>query len=77
MRAGLALFFLIGKHHSDLLANLIPTVPRIIQFREAHDPPFIARVTRPEAPIPVGSRPGKVEMWLPRDRWLAEYDGDG
>jgi hypothetical protein len=71
MRSGLALFFLIGKNHDDFMRNLIVTLPRIIGFREKHEPPFIAHITRPETKFPVGSRPGKVDMVLTKEQWLA------
>ncbi len=71
MRAGLALFFLIGKNYDDLTLNLVATAPRIIRFREKHTPPFIAHVTRPEAKFPIGSRPGNVQMVLTKEQWLA------
>lgn len=74
MRGGLALFFLIGKRHDDLIRNLIVTVPRIIHFREKNNPPFIAKVHRPSAQFPVGSRPGRVEMSLTKAQWLAMID---
>lgn len=77
MRAGLALFFLIGKMpHPDLAKNLVATLPRIIRFREKHEPPFIARVHRPELKFPLGSRPGTVEMALTRAQWERELDAD-
>lgn len=71
MNAGASVFYLIGKPHQVLIENLIPTVPRIIRFRELNEPPFIAHVTRPDAPHQVGSRPGKVEMKLSNADWLA------
>ena len=71
MRSGLALFFLIGKmSHRELATNLVATVPRIIEFREKHQPPFIARVSRPETKFAIGSRPGTVEMALTESQWL-------
>jgi hypothetical protein len=71
MNAGLALFALIGNmRHGDLAKNLVATVPRIIRFREKHEPPFIARVHRCEAKFVVGSRPGSVEMALTKPDWL-------
>lgn len=72
MRAGLALFVLTGKlPHPELAKNLVATAPRIIRFREKHEPPFIARVFRPVAKYPVGSRPGTVEMALSEAEWTA------
>jgi hypothetical protein len=71
MNAGATVFYLIGTPHDEIVRNLIATVPKIIKFREKHQPPFMARVTRPEAKFPVGSHPGNVEMALSRDEWLA------
>lgn len=76
MHGGLALFFLIGKHHNDLERNLIASVPRIIKFRESHEPPFIAKVYRPPARFVVGSRPGIVEMVLTKEQWLGNSDAE-
>lgn len=71
MRAGLALFFLIGKdHHGELAKNLVATLPRIIRFREKHPAPFIAHITRPDAKFAIGSHPGNVDMVLTKEQWL-------
>ena len=70
MNAGAAVFYLTGKRNDEVISNLIATVPRIIRFREKHEPPFMARVTRPEAKFAVGSRPGGIEMSLSKDEWL-------
>ena len=68
MRAGLALFFLMGKvRHSELAENLIRTLPRIISFYERHKPPFIAKVYRPDQKDP--GRPGRVKLILSRENW--------
>ena len=74
MRAGLALFFVIGKRHEDYKKNLIVTMPLIVAFREKHQPPFIAKIHRPKTQFPVGSRPGRVEMDLTKEQWLAMID---
>ena len=70
MRSGLALFHLIGPkaNHEELGDNLVRTVPRIIAFRDAHRPPFIARVYRPPSGTASG-RPGIVRMALSLDEW--------
>lgn len=60
MRSGLALFHLIrtGSHTSfaPILAGL---APKIIAFRQRHEPPFIARVYRV----------GRVTMDLSYEEW--------
>lgn len=70
MNAGAAVFYLTGKQNADVISNLIATVPKIIRFREKHAPPFMARVTRPEAKFQIGSRPGNIEMSLTNEEWL-------
>jgi len=72
MRAGLALFFLIGKKHEDYHLNLIVTMPAVIAFRERHDPPFIAKIHRPKTQFSIGSRPGRIEMDLTEEQWRAK-----
>ena len=72
MRAGLALFFLIGKKHEDYQRNLIVTMPAVIAFRERHDPPFIAKIHRPKTQFSIGSRPGRIEMDLTEEQWRAK-----
>ena len=71
MRSGVALFLVIGKMpHAELAKNLIATAPRIVEFRERHTPPFIARVFRPAPRLAIGSNPGTVEMALTESQWL-------
>lgn len=76
MRSGLALFHLIGPKatHEALGENLVRTMPRIIAFREAHAPPFIARIYRPPGDSPPGT-PGHVELKLSYELWRSTYEG--
>lgn len=69
MRAGVALFFLIGKRHEDLVTNLRLTLPRIIRFRKNNKPPFVAKVHRPEKPDDFGKKAGRVSMWVTEEQW--------
>lgn len=72
MRAGLPLFLLIGHApHAELAANLVETMPRILEFLDVHEPPFIAKVYRPTPVAEVGKKPGRVEMWLSEAAWKA------
>lgn len=76
MRAGIPLFFLIGHApHSELASNLITTFPRVIQFLQEHQPPFIAKIYRPTPIADVGRRPGRVQMWLSETAWRASTGG--
>jgi hypothetical protein len=70
MRANIALFFLAGKlTHPQLAANAVATLSRIIAFRRKHEPPFTARVYRPDVLADLGSKPGRVEMWMTKELW--------
>jgi hypothetical protein len=71
MRAGLALFHLIGKlKHAELVEGLVLTMPRVIAFRHKHAPPFIASVYRPERKTAYLTVPGRVTMHLSHADWL-------
>jgi hypothetical protein len=72
MRAGVALFMLVGHHRHDKLArNLIQTLPLIMRFLEQHKPPFIAKVLKAQTEEFESGKPGRVEMWLTFDQWNA------
>ncbi len=68
MNSGAALFILIGGNApaTELAANFINTLPRILAFLEEHAPPFIAKVYRPNPRTDIArGRPGTVELKLP------------
>ncbi|HEU0300685.1 MAG TPA: hypothetical protein VFR37_14545 [Longimicrobium sp.] len=68
MNSGAALFILIGVDApaAELAANFINTLPRITAFLDEHQPPFIAKVYRPNPRTDIGrGRPGTVELKLP------------
>ena len=76
MRAGVPLFFLVGKlFHPQLAANLVLTLPRVIRFYKKNPKPFMAKIHRPEAPGLVGIDPGRVEMSLTLEDWRAIISG--
>lgn len=72
MRSGVASFVHVGRGmtHAEIAASLVMQAPRIIRFREKHDPPFIAKVYRPDVKSPFLTRPGRIEMALSYDQWL-------
>ncbi len=71
MRAGVALLMLVGKHtHEALAQNLIQTMPRIVSFLDAHEPPLIARIHRAGEEAFRTGRPGTVKLWLNHQMWL-------
>ena len=75
MRSGLALFHLIGPKatHQDLAENFVRTLPRILDFCEANDRPFIARIYRPSPGLVVAT-PGHVQLALSYDTWKANSE---
>ena len=81
MRSGLAVFYLIGKligktAHQQLTDNLVRTFPKVLAFRNEHEPPFIAHITRPGAREPVGAA-GTVRLVLNYEQWRAQYAPNG
>ena len=48
--------------------------PRLIRFREKHEPPFIARVYRPESRSAFRTVAGAIKMVLTLDEWIAEQN---
>ena len=76
MRAGVSLFLLIGHAtHDDLARNLVQTMPKVLNLLARRQPPFIAKVYRP-SPVEAVSegKPGRVEVWLDRERWREIVD---
>lgn len=70
MREGVPLFFLIGHlTHAQLAANLVLTMPKIVSFLEKHEPPFMARVHRPDGLSNLGRKAGRVELALTKELW--------
>jgi hypothetical protein len=68
IRHRVALLIVIGKaRHSQLAANFVNTMPRILEFLSEHEPPFIAKVYRPSLRelTKDASAPGKVSLWYP------------
>jgi predicted nuclease of predicted toxin-antitoxin system len=68
IRHGVGLLILIGAApFSALAANFVMTLPRILAFLRAHEPPFIAKVYRPTPAELVRNRDarGTVSLWYP------------
>ena len=66
-RYGVSLLVIVGKvRHSELASSFVATMPRILPFLAAHQPPFIAKVRRAN-PKDLARNPaasGQIEMWL-------------
>jgi len=72
MRAGLALFIFVGTGmtHPEIAEALAFSAPAILRFRARHEPPFIAKVYRPEWRSQ-HRRVARVEMSLSSEDWRA------
>lgn len=70
MRCGVSQFIHIGRlAHPDIAASLVMQAPRMIRFREKHEPPFIAKVYRPVRKTPFRTVPGEIRMTLTVEQW--------
>lgn len=74
MRSGVALFVHVGHgmKHSEIAASLVLAAPRILRFRERHEPPFIAKIYRPDVKTPFRTAAGRIEMALTLDEWRTQ-----
>lgn len=65
------LLVIVGQApYSELARNFINTLPRVLAFLAAHDPPVIGKVYRP-APAELKrntNAAGRVELWYPKPR---------
>lgn len=62
-----ALLVVVGKAPLAILAqNFVDTLPRIEEFVDHHEPPYIAKVYRP-ATLGKGAKPsGTIALWYPK-----------
>lgn len=68
IRHRVALLVVIGKApFPNLARNFVATTTRIVQFLDAHEAPFIAKVYRPTPKdlAKDASAPGSVTLWYP------------
>jgi hypothetical protein len=76
MRAGVALFIVIGKMPHDALARLlIQMAHKIEAWRDKHSPPFVAKIYRPDVKTTHFTKPGRIEMFLSAEEWCDEWLG--
>ena len=61
--------------HDELAESFVLAAPKIIRFREAHEPPFIAKLYRPEKKTEYRIVPGALKLVLTRDEWAAGAKG--
>ncbi len=63
------LLVVVGQaRYAELARQFVNTLPRVLEFLNAHRPPVIGKVYRP-APSDVERRPaapGRVELWYPK-----------
>lgn len=70
MREGIALFIVIGKMPHAAIAELIARMAHKIEaFRDRHQPPFIAKIYRPDVKTTHFTKPGRIEMVLSAEDW--------
>lgn len=68
VRHRVPLLVVVGRApHAELASEFVGTFPRIEAFLESHDPPYIAKVHRPVEAEKRRNRPGRVELWYPRE----------
>lgn len=68
VRHCVALLVVVGKAPLPQLArHFVATLPRISEFLNEHEPPFIAKVYRPVPSLLDGNpdAPGAIELWYP------------
>ena len=69
MQHGVALLVVVGDAPYPALAQaFVGTQPRILNFLERHEPPYIAKVYRP-SPADIDNDPsaqGRIELWYPK-----------
>lgn len=59
-----ALLVVVGKTPlANLAHNFVSTLPRIVEFLDSHEPPYIAKVYRSPAS---GVTQGSIQLWYPK-----------
>ena len=62
------LLVVVGRApYPELAGAFVSTLPQIDTFLDSHQPPFIAKVYRPSPSERQRNRPGRVELWYPRE----------
>jgi hypothetical protein len=70
MRSGVAHIIHVGHlRHDDLATSFVLAAPKMIRFRETHQPPFIAKLYRPEKKSEYRTVAGPLKLILTRDEW--------
>ena len=76
MECGLALFMHIGEMaHPQIAESLVMAAPSILRLRARNEPPFLAKVYRPEQKTPFLRKPGVVKIVMTYAEWLEERRG--
>jgi hypothetical protein len=70
MRSGVSHIIHVGHlRHDDLAKSFVLAAPKMIRFREKHEPPFIAKLHRPEKKSNYLILPGPLKLVLTRAEW--------
>jgi len=77
MRAGVALFIIVGRMKHAALAELVVAMAgKMRSFRERHRPPFIAKVYRRDPRLKTHlTLPGRIELMLSLESWQERQKG--
>jgi hypothetical protein len=73
MRAGTGLIVLIGHATHEILAlNFIQSFRKVTDFLDSHEPPFLAKLYRPDPVDDVQNNvPGRITLSLSYAEWKA------
>lgn len=70
MRSGVAHVIHVGQlSHDEMAQSFVLAAVKIIRFRETHNPPFIAKLYRPEKKTEYRTVAGAIKLVLTIDEW--------
>lgn len=70
MHSGVAHIIHVGHlRHDDLATSFVLAAPKMLRFREKHQPPFIAKLHRPEKKSNYLIVAGALKLILTREDW--------
>jgi hypothetical protein len=70
MRSGVAHVIHVGQlSHDEMARSFVLAAAKIIRFRETHNPPFIAKLYRPEKRTEYHTVAGAIKLVLTLEEW--------
>lgn len=71
MRSGVAHVIHVGHlTHPELATSFVLAAPKLVRFREAHAPPFIAKLHRPERKTAWRTVAGAITLVVSAEDWI-------